>query len=231
LNYYYIEYRFHGYPKRYLNSLIREISRKFGVTGALKNRAVPHITLYGPFETNHSYAVFRAIERVAKRYTLIPFTVDGFDSKAGNNVKVIVARIIPSPELIRLRMELAQELNRIVRSENRQPWDSESKYWFHSTIAMKDIDGKFDAIKKYLSKKDQPHIHQHMVRMTILNCQRKIVGEYDLVLQRWLNRRQSLSNRLWRKTVNRLCDYRGLPRRKYSFFEKAKSILFFWGGN
>ncbi len=225
---YYIEYRFHGYPKRYLKSLIHEISNKFGVKGALKNRAVPHMTLYGPFETNHSYAVFRTIERVAKRYTLVPFNIDGFDSKAGNNVKVIVAKIIPSPELIRLRMDLSNELNKIVEKKDRQPWDSESKYWFHSTIAMKDIDGKFDAIKKHLSKKDQPHIHQHLVRITILNRKRKIIREYDLLLQKWLSRRQALSNHWWRKTINCLSGLGGLPRERKSFFEWIKGAPFFW---
>jgi len=228
LNYYYIEYRFHGYPKRYLKSLIHEVSRNFGVKGAIKGRPVPHITLYGPFETNNSYDVFRTIERVAKRYTLIPFTVDGFDSKAGNNAKVIAAKIIPSPELIQLRMDLANELNRIVEKKNRQPWDSENKYWFHSTIAMKDIDGKFDKIKKHLSKKDQPCIHQHLVRMTVLNRKRKIISEYDLLLRKWLSRSQALSNHWWRKTINRLCEYRGLPSEKYSIFEKVKKTLFFW---
>jgi len=228
LNYYYIEYRFRGYPKRYLKSLIHEISKKFGVKGAIKSRPVPHITLYGPFETNHSYTVFRAIERVAKRYKLTPFTIDGFGSKVSNNIQVIVAKITPSAELIRLRIELAKELNRIVQSENRQPWDDEREYWFHSTIAMKDIDGKFDAIQKYLGKQNQPLIHQHLVRITVLNRKRKIISEYDLLLQRWLNRRQALSNHWWRKTMNHLSDYRNLPRERHSFLERAKKVLLFW---
>ena len=228
MNYYYIEYRFHGYPKRYLKGLIHEISKKFGVKGAIKSRPVPHITLYGPFETNHSYTVFRAIERVAKRYKLAPFTIDGFEFKVGKNAKVVAARIIPSSELIKLRKELAKELNRIVQSENRQPWDDEGEYWFHSTIAMKDIDGKFNATQKYLSKKDQPFIRQHLVRITVLNRKRKIIGEYDLLLQRWLDRRQALSNHWWRKTIKRLSDYRGLPSEGHSFLEWLKKVLVFW---
>ncbi len=222
MNNYFIEYRFHGYPKRYLRSLIHEVSKKFSVKGALRNRPVPHMTLYGPFKTKHSYSVFKTIEQVARKYTIVPFRIQGFDGKRGN---VIVAKIAPSPELIDLRLELSRKLNKLVKKDDCQPWDSDGKYWFHSTIALKDINGQFDEILKFLNRKDNPSINQCLVRITILNQNRKIIREYDLIQKRWLNRREALSYRQWRRTVNQLLIIKGLPVQKISLFEQIKSMF------
>ena len=211
MKYFYIEFRFHRYPKDYLKSLIGEVASKFRVKGALKYRPVPHMSLYGPFQTTEFRDVFSRIEKVAKRYTLVPFAVYGFDRHNGKNGKVIAAGITASPELKSLRRELANELNKIVEKDDRQPWDNESDYWFHTTIAMKDIDRQFEAIWHYINKKEKPHINQHLVRITVLNRRRRIDREYDLMFKRWLSRREALSKQLWRKTVNKLRELQGLP--------------------
>jgi len=211
LNSFYIEFRFHGYSKKYLKDLIEEVASRFGVKGALKYRPVPHMTLYGPFQTTEFQSVFSKIEKVAKRYMLVSFTVYGFDWRDGKKGKTIAAGISVSPELKNLRRELAEELNKIVKTEDRQPWDNSSDYWFHTTIAMKDIDRKFDRIWRYLNEKDKPQINQHLLRITVLNKKRRIEREYDLMSKRWLNRREALSKRLWRKTVSRLRELQGLP--------------------
>lgn len=208
MTYFFIEFRFHGYPKQYLKYLIREVSRKFKVKGGIKKRAVPHMTLYGPSQTTSISNVFAAIEKVGKRHALVPFKVKGFgwfDSMEG---KVIHAGIIASPELKKLRQELAGELNKI---STPQPWDALPDYKFHTTVAFKDIDHKFDQIWHYLMAKDTPHINQHLLRITILNKDRKILREYDLMLKRWLNRRQALSGHWWWRTVNKLRELQGLP--------------------
>ena len=214
MNYFYIEFRFHRYPKDYLKSLIGEVARRFRVKEALKYRPVPHMSLYGPFQTRSSHSVFSGIEKVAKRYTLVPFSIRGFVRHNGEKGKVIACRINASHELKNLRRELAEELNKIVKIDDRQPWDNEGDYWFHTTIAMKDIDRQFDDIWSYVNKKEKPHINQHLIRIAVLNKNRKIEREYDLMFKRWLNRREALSNRLWRKTVNKLRQFQNLPPEK-----------------
>lgn len=151
---------------------------------------------------------------MAKRYTLVPFSVYGFDRNDGKNGKVIAAGITASPELKSLRRELADELNKIVKRDDRQPWDNEDDYWFHTTIAMKDIDRQFEDIWHHINKKETPRINQHLVRITVLNRRRKIEREYDLMLKRWLNRREALSRHWWRRTINRLRELQGLPTEK-----------------
>jgi hypothetical protein len=209
VHYFYIEFRFHHHPKEYLKGLIIDIANKFRVRGALKYRPVPHMTLYGPSQTKLLDNVFSKIEKVAKKYTLVPFKISDYDWHDGKNGKVIACLISASIELKNLRNELAKELNKIVKRDDRQPWDEKGNYWFHSAIAMKDIDQKFGDIWYYVNKKDKPHINQHLVRITVLNKERKIELEYDLMFKRWLNRREALTKRLWLQTIDRLRELQG----------------------
>jgi len=186
------------------------VAREFRVKGAIKPRPVPHTTLYGPSETNDIRKVFAAIERVAKKYTLVLFTIDGFDWRDGDEGRVIAARIKASPELENLRKELLEELSKISTPSH---WDTRDSYWFHTTIA-KDINHqKFDRIWCYLNEKEKPRFDMHLVRITILGKDREIVREYDLLLNKWLSRRQVLFNKWYwhRKTVTRLREIKCQP--------------------
>lgn len=226
MKYFYIEFRFHRYPKVYLKGLINEIAHEFRVKGALNYRPVPHMTLYGPSQAKSLSSVFSKIEKVAKKYTLVPFDICDFDSNKGKTV--IGCRVNAPPELKNLRRELAEELNKIVKTADRQPWDNGDDYWFHTTLAMKDIDQKSERIWRYLKEKDKPHINQHLVRITVLNNRRRIEREYDLMFQRWLSRREALSRYLWRKTINRLRELQGLPPEKPApFITRLKKIFRF----
>jgi len=227
---FFVEFRFHGYAKRYLRELTREVAHKFRVKGAIKPRPVPHMRLYGPFETNDIQKAFAAIERVGKKYTLVPFSVDGFNWRDGKDGKVIAARINASPELENLRKELAGELSKI---STPCQWDTLSSYWFHSTIAYKDIDRKFDQIWHYLTEKAQPQFDQYLLRITVLGKSRRIVREYDIVLKKWLSRRQVLFNkRYWCwKTTNKLRELLGQPLEpKVSLWQRFLEYIRRMGG-
>jgi 2'-5' RNA ligase len=220
---FFIEFRFHGYPKQYLKDLIREVFRKFKVKGAIKKRAVPHMTLYGPSQTTDIYKVFAAIEKIGKRYTFVPFKVGGFGCFNGREGKVIHAGITASPELEKLRQELAKELSKI---STPRPWDTLPDYRFHTTIAFKDIDHKFNQIWHYLKAKGEPDINQYLLRITVLDRDRKILREYDLMLKRWLNRQQALSGDWWWRTVNKSRELQGLPsERQPSLLDWLREIF------
>ena len=114
----------------------------------------------------------------------------------------------PSRELEDLRRELSQELRKV---SNGQPWDSRRNHSFHSTIAFRDIDTKFNKMWAYLKSKEEPNINQHLLRITVIGARGRIACEYDLVLKKLLNRREALSKRLYQKTKNRLRELQGLP--------------------
>lgn len=225
---FYVEFRFYGYPKRYLRSVIREIAQNFRVKGAIKERPVPHMTLYGPSTTNDIKKVFSAIENVGGQYSLIPLTICGFNWRHGPHGKVIAANITASRGLRNLRLDLARELSTI---SSPQPWDTEANFWFHSTVAFKDIDKKFNRIWRFVNARRKPSLEQYLTRITVLNKKRKIMREYDIVLQRWLKRWQvipPIGNYWKRKTKRALTRLEGFhSKKRESFLER---IIFFITG-
>jgi calcineurin-like phosphoesterase family protein len=206
---FFVEFRFYGDSRNYIKHLTYELARRFRVRGAIKPRPVPHMTLYGPSEAQDIRRVFAAIENAASEYTLVPFRIDGFETKDASDGRVIALRIGVPAELDSLRRRLAEELAS-VSTQGR--WDTRDGYWFHSTIAFKDIDRKSDDIWRYLTAKQRPLFDQYLVRITVLGKGRRIIREYDLVLKKWLTRSQVLLNgRYWRcRTEGRLRDLRGL---------------------
>ena len=79
---YLIEFRFHGYAKKYVKRLTYDVSKKFRVKGLARKKVVPHITMFGPFTTRNEKKMISEVANAAKKYTLVPFIVKGFNSSA-----------------------------------------------------------------------------------------------------------------------------------------------------
>lgn len=219
-----IEFRMQGYAKEYAKDIAYSVAKKFRVRGVTRKRVVPHISLYGPGKTNDIGKVISAIEKVGRRYTLVPFKIKGF-GYFDKIPKVIYFDISPSQELEDLRWQLSQELRKI---SSGQSWDSRANHSFHATIAFRDIDTKFNGIWSYLKSREEPNINQHLLRITVLGAGGKIVCEYDLVLKRLLNRQEALSKLWWRRTINRLKELQGLPsepERPLPWIERIKRLF------
>ncbi len=202
---FYIDVRLHGYSKNYAKSLIFDISKKFHVKGATRGKVVPHITLYGPATTHDIRRVVSIVQSIGQKYTLVPFKIKGFDYFP-NHSKVIFLDIDPSPELKNLRWELSEALQKI---STCQPFDKTREFNFHSTIAFKDINRKFERIQHYI-KQEEPDIKQYLLRITILGHRSRILYEYDIILKKLLNRNEALSRRWLKKTFKELNRLRGL---------------------
>lgn len=197
---YLILFRFHGYAKWYAKNLIYDVARKFNVKGVTENRAVPHISLFGPFDTNDERRLVSDIISVGNRYDLVPFRIKGFDFFNNQN-KVIYLDIESFEELECLRRDIARKLLKYSTSYNS--FDNKHDFNFHATVAFKDIDYKFDRIWNYIQQKQEPNIHQHLLRITILKNSR-ILYEYDLMQKRLLNRQLALSKSSCNKTIELL---------------------------
>ncbi|MBI2598058.1 MAG: 2'-5' RNA ligase family protein [Candidatus Diapherotrites archaeon] len=192
---YLIEFRFHGFARKYLKETIFGLSKKFGVKGVTKKRVVPHVTLFGPFKTKSIKEVVRKIERVGRRYDLVPFTLTGF-GHFGN--KVVFVDIEPFDELQDLRKELAKFIVNLTQTKGH---DFGDKFDFHATIAFKDIHGQFDKIWEYFRDSKQKRISQHLLRITILE-NGKILYEYDLMQRKLLPRAEAKNKQNWKKTIS-----------------------------
>jgi len=154
-----IEIRMMGDMKKISRKLIYDIYHKFHVRGSVKHRPVPHISLFGPFRCKSINNVINTIGEVGSEYSKLEYQVDGFDYfelkkkflfvTTSTRRNVIFLKIIPSEELKDFRHSLAKKLLKITDSSNVDH-DSKEKFRFHATIAMKDIDKKFDTIWEYL---------------------------------------------------------------------------------
>jgi 2'-5' RNA ligase len=219
-----VEFRMHGYAKEYAKEIVYSVAKEFRVRGVTRKRVVPHICLYGPGRTDDIKKVMSAVEKIGQNYRLVPFIIKGFGF-FDKTPKVIYFDISPSQKLEELRWELSQELRKV---STGQSWDSRKNHAFHATIAFRDIDAKFNKIWSYLKNKKQPNINQHLLRITVFSSHGKIVCEYDLILKRLLSRREALSKRLWRKTVNRLRELQGLPKEQGPLTKNWLQKFFKW---
>ena len=232
---YIIEFRFHGYAKKYTKRLIYEVARKFGIKGVTRKKVVPHITLFGPFTTRYEKKMVSEVINVAKKYTLVPFKVKGFNFFDNTTNKVIYLDIEPCEELKQLRFEMSNRLRKITNTKSPQDRKNKNKFHFHATIAFKDIDKKFNQIWSYLKKKEwnyqkkkeEPNINQYLLRITILKSG-KILCEYDLLLKRRLNRFQALSKRIYKQTVDILQKEQDRYKSKKKIISKREKISV-WG--
>ena len=130
---YLIEFRFHGYAKKYARELSSQISHNFHVKQVIRKGRPPHITLFGGFSCSNEKEVISKFIKVCKEFDLIKFKLIGF-GKIGK--KVIYLDVEPQPELKELRLQLAKELNSLCETKE---WDKEQDFVFHATLALKDI--------------------------------------------------------------------------------------------
>lgn len=195
---YLIEFRFHGSAKYEIKKLIDEINQNYGLKS---KRAVPHVTLVGPFSTNEETRLIGDFDRLCSNYSLMGFEVNGFD--AFDNNKVVFLDIIPSREMDEFRWNLAQTLKPYCQLKQ---FDHERKYEFHTTIAMKLADDEFEGIKRYIKRKNRLKFKHKIVRATLVKDQ-LILREYDFLLRRPLSRELALDRDIYAHTLNLLNAY------------------------
>jgi len=136
---FFIEFRVQGFAKQYanwVNSRIHHEARRLRIKKLKGRRFVSHIALFGPARTNSMRRVIAEVERTCRKYTLVPFKIDGFDSFRNSDANWLYLDVKPSSELEQLRYELAQNLIRSERMihDTCQSFDYNSRCRFHSSI-------------------------------------------------------------------------------------------------
>lgn len=196
---YLIEIRTGGELKEYFRDIIYELEDEFGVKGAAQPRAVPHITLFGPYNTNQGSTVKRALLDIFEDYDAVPYRVEGFDTFRKN--RVIYARVIPSQELRDLRRDIVRRLEPI--TYNTPSHDSKDWYDFHITLAYKDVGRHFRPILNYLKNRYNPSFDAYATRVTNLG-RRSILWEYDLPRGKLMGKNEATTRSSWEATISKL---------------------------
>jgi 2'-5' RNA ligase len=152
-----------GPGKRKLSESIARVSRLCG-TPLNKIHRVPHISLYGSFSADYQQVdrVKEALLTVGRRYSFLPYLIDGFRWINGQHGRVIYFNIVAAAEFKKFRQELAQRLLKIV--PRTQPFDKAEDFLFHSTLAYKLDSREFEkmwscvSIDKVLAEKYSTHM-------------------------------------------------------------------------
>jgi calcineurin-like phosphoesterase family protein/2'-5' RNA ligase len=185
-----------------------------------KIHRTPHISLYGGFAADYSQIerVKEIMVSVGRKYSFLPYTIDGFrwiDARYG---RVVYFNIVASDEFKRFRQELSQRLQKIV--PKTKTFDKEEDFVFHATLAYKLDSREFESVWSYVSgdksllpkfssaDRDIEDYHMryfylplHALRATLLNDQSRLVCEYDFLQQRLLSRAESTNLEEWSKTL------------------------------
>ena len=225
---YLIEFRFHGKAKYEIKKLVYEINRKFRLR---TKRAIPHITLAGPFYTNDEKRLIGDFNRLCTKSPLMNFEIDGFSTFEDS--KVVFLDVNPSKELEEFRWNLSEKIKPYCQLKQ---FDYEKDFSFHATIAMKLPVDKFNSIKDYIKRKSKLNFKHVMVRATLLKGG-LILREYDFLLRRPLVRRLAKDKRVYSQTLdllkghfenkfnpNEFTDER-IKTKDKSFVDKIKDIF------
>jgi 2'-5' RNA ligase len=183
-----IEFRLQGYAKKYARwarTRVHREARRRGVRELRQPRFVPHITLFGQAETNNLQNVIREVERIGRKYTLVPLKLG---VKRGKFQKLdanwLYLDVQPSPDLEQFRHELAQSLLSLEGTITCKPHDRKSKYKFHTSIGKydpRDRD-KFEGLFDYAETKCSLEIFKQ--------CKASVFGRLFNIIKKYVFRVQ-----------------------------------------
>lgn len=196
-----------------VRTIMHDVADRFGVRGAVRQRPVPHITLFGPYHCNQGHAAKARTQRVLTEFDTVPFRIDGFDHF---DQETIYANVVPSPELRQLRQDLARELRPI--ASGYPDYDEDRYYQFHITVAFKDVGDQFKEIHEYVTRQYDLQRECYAKRVTALSG-RSMMWEWDLPRGEELRQQEATSRESWQATDEALEE---LKRREDHRFEDPK---------
>ena len=191
-----IEFRFFGKSKSEIKQLTWEINKQFRIRP--RHKPVPHVTLAGPFSTRDQQKLIRDFVAICKKTEKMNFRVTGYGTF--DDTGVVFIDIEPSPALEEFRWELSQTLQPYCHLSR---YDSDKKFSFHGTLAMKLPPHKLHQIKEFIKTKPKMQFNHIMLRATLLRNS-KILCEYDFILKKLLFRREAKSRTVLSETFAEL---------------------------
>lgn len=183
-----ILFRLKGYAEEYarwVNARINREAKRLKIRRQ-RHKFKPHITLFDRAKTHNLKSVVIAnIEKVGRKYSLVPFKIGGFDQFLNPDAYWLYLNVEPSPELKRLRYELAQSLiasDRVV-DKTCKNYEHGPNYRFHCSVIKCDprkdprIKEKFAKLVEYAETKcTLENFRQH--KASLLDKLVRIIKKY-----------------------------------------------------
>lgn len=190
-----------GNEKQDFRDIIRDVRREFDLSAT--HRPVPHVTLFGPYDTSEGYEAKDRIQDVLSDYRVVPYRVAGFGSFP--DTEVVYAEVKPSDRLRELRRSLATRLAPV--TQEYRPWDTNETYEFHITIAT-DLGQQREQVLQYVREEYDVDMRLYAQRVSVLD-RGKIMWEWDLPRSTELSSRYATSKESWEKTTAALEAHKG----------------------
>jgi 2'-5' RNA ligase len=187
MTHYLIDIRLMGSVKHQIRNLCNQLQEKFNLGDKL---VVPHITLAGPFSTNHEKKLIEDFTKICTHQKSIPkYEVGSYGFF--DDTRVVFVTITPDESLKQFRYQVSQAIFPYceLRDYDR---DSADAFRFHATLAMKLDWLTFQRIKWHFRDQEPVIYRHHPIRATLLRNSR-ILCEYDFIQGRMLTRAQALS--------------------------------------
>lgn len=209
MTHYLIEFRFQGAAKVEMKRLIWKVNRIFHIRP--RQRPVPHITIVATFFTRNQDRLVRDFNEICNNTHLIKFNINGYG--CFNSSKVVYVNIEPSEEMVKFREDLINQLKGYCKLSSTDIFSFIGlikiikKYSPHATIAMRLDNSRFQRVKDYINRKEEPSREYIMARATLIKDM-IILCEYDFLLRRLLNRSQAKSKELYFETLEKIRQIR-----------------------
>ena len=196
---YLLEYRYSGYPKKYILNRYLELNRAYRITHP-KHHYVPHITIAGPIVTDNERKLIEELQEIIFKNAYHfhePGNLVGtgkfiiFDTDIGG--KVLAIELKPPKSLVNLKKDIEFNLN---KSENFKCQVYKKEIW-HTTLW--NTKNNFHANKEKFQKvwhnlENNPQEMKFILDRLTLIRNGLILKEFDLVELRVYNRIESLNN-------------------------------------
>ena len=187
MTHYLIDIRLMGSVKHQIRDLRNHLQEKFNLGDKL---VIPHITLAGPFSTQHEKKLIDDFTKICTHQKAIPrYEVGGYGFF--DDTRVVFVTITPDESLKQFRYQVSREISPYCELRDYD-LDSAEAFRFHATLAMKLDWLTFQRIKWYFRDQEPVIYRHHPIRATLLRNSR-ILCEYDFIQGRMLSRAQALS--------------------------------------
>lgn len=204
---FYVEVRTGGDTKSELRTIINDVADEFSVTELSEAHVVPHVPLFGPYDTARGSEVKRQLIETLSDFDVVPYRIAGFDTF--HNEQRVDITVVPSIELVSLRKQIGEVLQPLTK--NYPAWDEDLKLEFRIPVVDSSqlATGNVTAVLEYLESRFDPTFDEYATRVTSLRNE-KILWEYDLLQDRVLEQNEATSATAWRRTEE-LLDERASP--------------------
>ena len=215
--------------KRMLKRKIRVLRRRLRLG---KTHKVPHVTLIYNFTPRIStFDLAKILRETALRYPNMGFEYSGWEIEEGESGYVFGFKIRPNQQLKSFRYVLYNNLKRHIQDNSDFNRLSQEDYWFHSAISFKMDERTADRVRNFIENKQSKSIlsqlfpfifankqmnginpiflKSHVARIPIIQSGR-ITYEYDILLDKILNRREALSKYYTKLTFHKYREMNNL---------------------